>query len=154
MSRKGAEPRRIGLGRLTVAVSVRFTRHLLSGSTPSFTVHPAGGGRHFRPSLPCLSEEGRDDRSHVLIRQRAGGRGAAAPIAGSLSMSSFATLCGSPPKAGTLVVRGIVAPDRVPDTVRAAMRRLLCFLVGHKPGKRVIVTGIQVRTCTRCGRAI
>jgi|GEM_PF-4120011 len=34
------------------------------------------------------------------------------------------------------------------------MRRLLCFLMGHKPGKPTVVMGLEVRTCTRCGRAI
>ena len=33
------------------------------------------------------------------------------------------------------------------------VQRLLCFLTGHKPGKRVVVTGIHVRVCARCGRA-
>ena len=37
---------------------------------------------------------------------------------------------------------------------RAAMRRLLCFLMGHKPGKPVAIMGVWVSTCTRCGRAI
>lgn len=44
--------------------------------------------------------------------------------------------------------------DRSPIRYERTMRRLLCFLTGHKPGKRVIITGIQVRTCTRCGRAV
>jgi len=31
----------------TIAADVGFSRHPLSGSSPSFTAHPAGGGRHF-----------------------------------------------------------------------------------------------------------
>lgn len=34
------------------------------------------------------------------------------------------------------------------------MRRLLCFLTGHKPSKPMVVMGLQVRTCTRCVRTI
>jgi hypothetical protein len=34
------------------------------------------------------------------------------------------------------------------------MRRLLCFLTGHKPDKPVAVMGVWVSTCARCGRAI
>src|SRR6266566_9303253 len=45
---KSAEPRRSrGLGGLTIAVHVGFFRHPWSGSFPSFTGHPIGGGRHF-----------------------------------------------------------------------------------------------------------
>jgi hypothetical protein len=57
-------------------------------------------------------------------------------------------------KADIVVGRGIVALDRTVDRVRAAMRRLLCFLVGHKPGKPVVTMGIWVRTCERCGSTI
>jgi len=42
--------------------------------------------------------------------------------------------------------------DRRPDTVRATMRRLLCFLTGHNPGNPVVIMGLQVCTCTRCAR--
>ena len=58
------------------------------------------------------------------------------------------------PKRDIRVAREIVEPDHDPDTVKAAMRRLLCFLMGHKPGKPTVVMGLEVRTCTRCGRAI
>jgi hypothetical protein len=34
------------------------------------------------------------------------------------------------------------------------MRRLLCLLAGHKPGKPTVIMGLQVRTCTRCVRAL
>jgi hypothetical protein len=57
-------------------------------------------------------------------------------------------------KADIVVGRGIVALDRTVDRVTAAMRRLLCLLVGHKPGKPVDVMGLQVRNCSRCGRAL
>ena len=39
------------------------------------------------------------------------------------------------------------------DPLPMNVRRLLCFPTGHKPGKRVVVTGIHVRVCARCGRA-
>jgi hypothetical protein len=34
------------------------------------------------------------------------------------------------------------------------MRRLLCFLMGHKLGKPVVIMGVHVRTCERCMRTI
>jgi hypothetical protein len=33
------------------------------------------------------------------------------------------------------------------------MRRLLCFLLGHKLGPPRRVLALEVRQCTRCGKA-
>ena len=41
----------------TIAADVGFSRHPLSGSSPSFTAHPAGGGRHFASDY--LEHQGR-----------------------------------------------------------------------------------------------
>jgi len=43
------------------------------------------------------------------------------------------------------VRRGLGARDT------SAMRRLLCVLVGHRPGPPQHVMGMTVRSCTRCG---
>jgi hypothetical protein len=46
--------------------------------------------------------------------------------------------------------RGIRVGLSVVDTFKAAMRRLLCLLTGHKPGKPTVVMGMSVRSCVRC----
>jgi hypothetical protein len=45
---------------------------------------------------------------------------------------------------------------RVPGMVRTdrRMRRLLCLLLGHRPGPLERVTVIKLRRCARCGRTI
>jgi hypothetical protein len=55
--RGGAEPRRIGLGKLTIAAVARFTRPLFSGSSSPFT--SLGRGRQgFRPKTYPVRREG------------------------------------------------------------------------------------------------
>jgi hypothetical protein len=34
------------------------------------------------------------------------------------------------------------------------MRVLLCFLLGHKAAEPVVIIGVEVRTCPRCGRTL
>jgi hypothetical protein len=34
------------------------------------------------------------------------------------------------------------------------MKRLLCLLLGHRYGSSTSVSGVSVRLCERCGRAV
>jgi hypothetical protein len=54
---RGAEPRRTGLGKLTIAAATGFTRPLFSGSSRSFT-SPTRGRHAFRPETYPVPREG------------------------------------------------------------------------------------------------
>jgi hypothetical protein len=49
---------------------------------------------------------------------------------------------------------GVVRCTVAADGIIVSLRRRICFLVGHSPGPRTIVLGIELRSCSRCGESI
>jgi hypothetical protein len=83
--RGSAEPRRIGLGKLTIAVVGGFTGHPSSGSSCSFTRSPGWGRQRNRRDLPCASRRSVGAAATVSSRLEPV-VGSRSPTAGSSSL--------------------------------------------------------------------
>jgi hypothetical protein len=61
-------------------------------------------------------------------------------------LSGGVNLCGQPRMGG--LVKRVAAADWA-----GSVRKLLCFLLGHRFGAPGQILGVEVRVCLRCGKA-
>jgi len=50
--------------------------------------------------------------------------------------------------------RAIKSQAREAERLKVSLRLLKCFVLGHIPGERVKVLGIEVRHCMRCATPV